>query len=100
MKLSILSGKIAWFGKHSGYEPLTDYFPKDIDIDIIRNGDGLVGKIIGKFFQIFYKWKEVKPQDIFSELKFISNINSKTVSHILYLEGHLQIVDKINNNKQ
>src|ERR1700709_1236673 len=100
MKLSILSGKIAWFGKHSGYEPLTDYLPENIDMDIIRNGDGLFGKIVGKFFQIYYKWKLVKPQDIFSELKFISNINDKTVSHILYLEGHLQIIDKIKKGKK
>lgn len=99
MDLSILSGKIAWFGKHSGYEALTDYFPDEIDKKIIKSDKSFVGKVVGKIIQLIYKYENINTQDLFAELKFVCQINPKRVSHILYLEGHVHLIEKVKKGK-
>ncbi len=100
MKINILSDKIAWFGKHSGYEAITDYLPKEVDINIIAKGHSFIGKIIGKAYQVFFNWNKMNPQDTYAELRFIRSGNSNGTSHILYLEGHLEIGKRFADDKR
>ena len=89
MRLSLLSNKISWFGKYSGYECLTNYFPTSIEVGVISPRDKVFNKIIGKVVQKVNGWIKVQPAEIFAEIKFFAKLNGAEVSHILYLENHL-----------
>ncbi len=100
MVLTILSSKVSWFGKQSGYDVLTDYISPNNDVKIVQSGNSFVGKIIGKIFQQFFKWNWANTQDIFTELKFLFKINARQASHILHLESHVQIIEKAGKAKK
>ncbi len=92
MKINILRNTIAWFGKYSGYEGLTGYFPGSMKQTIVSPNEQIFSKIIGKIFQIYKGWNTMKPSEIFAGLRFLSKIGSNDISHILYLERHLNTV--------
>lgn len=94
IKLKFLSNKIAWFGKYSGYECLPGYLPGHIQYEIIRARKNKIEKVLGKIFQIKYGWYNVRPEEIFSELRFYKKIDEKSISHILYLENHIHLFNK------
>ena len=49
MKVNILSDKILWFGKYSGYECLTDYFSSDVSLSLTIPYYAFINKFFGKF---------------------------------------------------
>ena len=100
MKLNILSNKIGWFGKFSGYECLTDYFPKSVSLEITTSKKQFVRKAFGKLIQKYRKWNGTSPSEIFAEFSFINKMSVKSMSHILYLESHLHILPLIHKKKK
>lgn len=94
MKVNILSNKISWFGKYSGYECLPDYFAKNIDATINIAKYNLYNKIVGKYYKIQNNWN-YRSEDILNEIRFCSEVLNADVSHILYLENHLHLLDKL-----
>lgn len=99
MKLNILSNKIGWFGKFSGYECLTEYFPKDVSLQITRSKKQFFQKAFGKLIQKYRKWDGTSTSEIFAEFSFINKMSNRNMSHILYLEGHLHILPLIQKKK-
>lgn len=95
MKLNILSNKIGWFGKYSGYECLTDYYPKSVTLKITRSKPIFFNRLAGKLIQKYMAWNHVSTSEVFAEFSFLSKISSKGISHILYLENHLHILPSI-----
>ena len=85
MKLNILSNKIGWFGKFSGYECLTEYFPKDVSLQITRSKKQFFQKAFGKLIQKYRKWDGTSTSEIFAEFSFINKMSNRNMSHILYL---------------
>lgn len=98
-KINILRNTIAWFGKYSGYEGLTGYFPDSMRLTIISPNEQFFSKVIGKLFKIYKGWNTMKPSEIFAGLRFIKKIRSNDISHILYLERHLQTVSILKQNQ-
>lgn len=101
MKINLLSNKISWFGKYSGYECLPNYFPKNEEVSIHHAESGLLNKVIGKVVKMKNGWDLVKPETAYSEYIFKKDINKAAISHILYLESHIHLFDqaKFNLNK-
>jgi len=100
MKLNILSNKIGWFGKFSGYECLTDYFPKEFHIKITRSKTLLFNRLVGKLIQKYTRRKHVSTSEVFAEFSFMNKMSTKSISHILYLENHLHILPRIQQKKK
>jgi len=99
MKVYILTNKIAWFGKYSGYECLTEYLSKYINLNITNSKSNLFKKIIGKLIQKYNKLYVTKPSEIFAEVSFIHKISSKNIAHILYVDNRTHILPKIKKKK-
>ena len=100
MKLNILSNKIGWFGKFSGYECLTEYFPKSVTVEITTSKKQFFRKAFGKLIQKYRKWNGTSPSEIFAEFSFINKMSGKSMSHILYLESHLHILPLVQKKKK
>lgn len=100
MRLNILSNKIGWFGKFSGYECLTEYFPKSASLKITSSKAHFFQKAFGKLIQKYRKWNGTSTSEIFAEFCFINKMSFKNMSHILYLESHLHILPLIQKNKK
>jgi glycosyltransferase involved in cell wall biosynthesis len=100
MKLNILSNKIGWFGKFSGYECLTEYFPQGVSLQITRSKKQFFHKAFGKLIQKYRKWDGTSTSEIFAEFSFINKMSNRNMSHILYLEGHLHILPLIQKKKK
>ncbi|SHG21729.1 Glycosyltransferase involved in cell wall bisynthesis [Flavobacterium segetis] len=100
MKINILSDKILWFGKYSGYECLTNYFSNEVSIYLITSNYIFLNKIFGKFIKLYLKWSHISHPQAFAEVSFLRKVKSKDVSHILYLENHLHILTLLNKNKE
>lgn len=99
MKVNILSNKISWFGKYSGYECLAEYFTSNVKLQITSPNDQFIGRVIGKILQLVTGWNHVRPAEIFAEFKFANRSRKAQVSHILYLESHIHSLKLIRNNK-
>ncbi|WP_022824127.1 glycosyltransferase family 4 protein [Hymenobacter norwichensis] len=95
MKVIFLSNKISWFGKYSGYECLNDYFVDKKNHSIYRSKSTLIKKIVGKYYQITNKWNNVQPIEIQAGIEFMNNIKKNKIAHILYLESHIHLLDRI-----
>lgn len=95
MKINILSNKIPWFGKYSGYECLPYYYSNKKDLLINYPNPTVMNKIIGKIYQRTTGYYYVSPEEVVSEIKFIKGVAKSAVSHILYLDGHTHLVSKI-----
>ncbi|MFV5693074.1 glycosyltransferase family 4 protein [Flavobacterium sp. LT1R49] len=100
MKLNILSNKIGWFGKFSGYECLTEYFPKGVSLQITSSKKHFFSKAFGKLIQKYRKWNGISTSEIFAEFSFINKMSYRSMSHILYLESHLHILYLIQKKKK
>src|SRR5690606_13298618 len=88
MKINRLGNKISWFGKYSGYECISDYFPDGTLVEVTAPDENFIHKIIGKLYKSFKKWN-VKSTEVYAELSFIKKMNNSLISHILYVENHL-----------
>lgn len=100
MKLNILSNKIGWFGKFSGYECLTEYFPNTVSLKITSSKKHFFRKAFGKLIQKYRKWNGTSPSEIFAEFSFINKMSYKSMSHILYMESHLHILPLMQKKKK
>lgn len=100
MKLNILTNKIGWFGKFSGYECLTEYFPKTIILKITSSKARFFQKAFGKLIQKYENWNGTSPSEIFAEFSFVSKMSKKGLSHILYMESHLHILSLIQKKQK
>jgi len=98
MKLNILSNKISWFGKYSGYECLTNYFPSYIKTELTIPKDDFFNKLIGKLKQKIKRWNNIRPSEIFAEIQFFNKLFKASASHILYLESHIHCLEKHHNS--
>ena len=96
MKLNILTGKVWWFGKYSGYQCLTDYFPDNIKITLSYPKDFFFNKLIGGIIKRIKGWPDLQSNVMFSEVLFISRIRKNDISHILYLEDTWHGLELIN----
>lgn len=100
MKLNILSNKIGWFGRFSGYECLTEYFPESVSLNITNSKKNFFRRAVGKVVQKYRKWNDTNTSEIFAEFSFINKMSFKSLSHILYLENHLHILPVIKKKKK
>ena len=100
MKLNILSNKIIWFGKYSGYECLPDYFPKNVILKITTSKQHLFKRAVGKLIQKYRKWTWISSSEIFAEFSFMNKMSSNGISHIIYLDSHLHILPLIENKQK
>jgi len=100
MKLNVLSNKISWFGKFSGYECLTEYFLENVSLKTTRSKKIFLNRVIGKIIQKFRKWNGTSPEEIFAEVSFINKMSSNVISHILYLENHVHILPLIQRKQK
>ncbi|MFA9191507.1 glycosyltransferase family 4 protein [Flavobacterium sp. FZUC8N2.13] len=100
MKLNILSNKIGWFGKFSGYECLTEYFPKSVSLKITSSNSHFFQKAFGKLIQKYEKWNETSPSEIFAEFSFANKMSKNNISHILYMESHLHILPLVQKKQK
>jgi len=98
MKIHYLTNKIAWFGKYSGYECLSNYLPAGNQIKLYASKSGFINKVFGKVFQLLYKWQFKRPSDVFAEVQFLQKIKSADISHVLYLDYHVHIISKVKAN--
>jgi len=94
MKVNILSNKISWFGKYSGYECLPEYFNGDIEPTINIAQYNIYNKLVGKFYKV-RNGLEHRSEDILNEVRFLRKAKNFDVSHILYLESHLDLVPSV-----
>ena len=92
MKVNILSNKISWFGKYSGYECLVEYFTSNLELKITSPNDQFIVRIVGKILQLVTGWSHVRPSEIFAEFKFVNRSRKAQASHILYLESHIHFL--------
>ncbi|MEO5647593.1 MAG: hypothetical protein ABIQ56_04480, partial [Chitinophagaceae bacterium] len=97
MKINILSNKIPWFGRFSGYECLPDYLPKKLELKVYTSKFNLVNKILGKIYKMKNGWNFLRSEDVLAEVQFMHGIRNSSISHILYLETHIHILEKIND---
>lgn len=96
MKVNILTDKVAWFGKYSGYECLTDYLPKNVVPQLSTAKYNWLNKLRGKFFKILYNWNS-RSEEVLNEINFINKIKKSKASHILYLENHYHLISQVKN---
>ena len=94
MKVNVLSDKIGWFGKYSGYECLPDYYPKSIDATVNTATYNFYNKVLGKFYKVQNKINS-RSEDIFNEIKFSRKVSSNDAAHILYLESHIHLLKSL-----
>lgn len=94
MKVNVLSDKIGWFGKYSGYECLPDYYPKNIEATVNTATYNLYNKVAGKIYKVRNRINS-RSEDIFNEVKFSRKVSANDASHILYLESHIHLLKKL-----
>jgi len=99
MKINVLTDKIVWFGKYSGYECLTDYFSNDVSLSLIIPKYVFVNKLVGKFMKLYLRWNHISHAQAFAEISFFWKIRQQDISHILYLENHLHVLPLLKKNK-
>ena len=99
MKIRHLSDKIIWFGKHTGYELLSDYLKQiNNQIKSICLPHNLMLRGIGKLYSSYKKWPERNSISALSEFIFdLVTKNKDIIKHILYLEHHLIYMEKWKN---
>lgn len=94
MKINILSDKIGWFGKYSGYECLPDYYSANVDATLNKSKYNLYNKLLGKFYKIQHKINS-RSEDILNEVRFSKRVPQHDASHILYLESHIHLLKNL-----
>ena len=96
MNISFLSDKMPWFGKHSGYDCLIPYltYPKT-NVKVISSKHSVKNKIRGKLEQIFTKQYSVNSLQLATEITFQKSIKHSDISHILHIEGHIHLLEKL-----
>ena len=99
MDINILYNKIAWFGKYSGYECLSNYFPAEAKATIINASEKTLPKrVVGKYYQIFTNQTDIDSNHLSSGISFLKRTKLTTISHILYLESHLHLLSLAPNS--
>ena len=99
MKINILSNKISWFGKYSGYECLTDYFSNDVLINVTIPKYIFLNKLFGKLTKLYFKWTTMSHAQAFAGITFLIKSGINDISHILYLENHLHVLSLFKSNR-
>jgi len=103
-QVSLLSNKISWFGKHSGYECIDQFFPDAIRSKVFyTNKNTLLTKLKGRLYQYFYKKRGVKASNLAIGVEFLNTVKTAdSIGHILYSESQLHLLeiasDKVLNN--
>ncbi len=84
---------IPWFGAHTGYEQLTQYLPARADWSVIGSRRGRLARYAGSTYARLHGRTGRGAADL-SELEFRLNrrMRKPGVSHILYLEQHLDLL--------
>jgi glycosyltransferase involved in cell wall biosynthesis len=93
MRKLLLRDSVGWFGNHTGYERLTYYLAKHNDYRQVKSRPGKLVRYVGSSYA---RWKGrwgKGPTD-FSELEFRlrRRLWKPNVSHIIYLENHLELL--------
>ena len=87
MLVKFFTIKIPWFGKYSGYECLTNYFPKELSVkEVSLYEGGYSWKFFGKFFKKILKLKNVRSVALVKTLKEYALFRKKQIFHFLYYE--------------
>ncbi|OAQ38601.1 hypothetical protein A5893_14405 [Pedobacter psychrophilus] len=93
MKIAFLYNKIPWFGKYSGYEYLTTLFKNENVILFNASENTFLKRIIGKMIQLKNKNYNQTTFGIATGYRFLSS-SDVAIKHILYIENHLNLLDK------
>lgn len=91
LKINILSDKVPWFGKYSGYEGLPDYLPKSVNTSVYLTKNHLGNKIKGKIYKVLNNLSG-RSEDIYNQKMFLDDVSKSFASHILYLENNITIL--------
>lgn len=94
VRILYLRGKIPWFGGHSGYEQLTRHFSAQQQVRTVQPRDGQFARYLGSAYARL-QGRYGRGATSLSELEF--RLQRKwwqpDVSHILYLENHLELLN-------
>lgn len=91
--ISILYNKIAWFGKHSGYECLLQFLKNNEQVLLFNASENTWRKKIkGKYYQLKYKISNQTTFGLATGIGFLNN-KKRAIKHILYLENHLHLLE-------
>jgi glycosyltransferase involved in cell wall biosynthesis len=100
MKINILTDKISWFGRYSGYECLTNYLPENyINATFNASKRTLVKRITGKYYQYATKQKSISTFKLSTGINFLTSLQKNRGSHILYLDSHTYLLDLLKDDK-
>ena len=94
MDLLLLRDRIGWFGNHTGYEPLANYFlSANQPMRIVNPRAGLVVRYAGSAYARL-NGNPGQGSASLSELEFRikRRLLSPAVSHVLYMEHHLYLL--------
>lgn len=94
MKINILTNKIPWFGKHSGYECITNYYPKEfVNRTFNASERTFVSRAQGKLYSFLHKVENVSNNQLSTGVGFQKNLKANQLAHILYLESNIFLLD-------
>lgn len=87
MRITFFTVKIPWFGKHSGYECLVNYFPNDLKLKkILLFRDNFSLKLIGMLLKVSFQIESVRSDSLANAIKHYLIFRKKKIVHFLYFE--------------
>jgi glycosyltransferase involved in cell wall biosynthesis len=94
MSLLYLRDQIAWFGSHTGYEQLTRFMAKETKSSVVGRRGGQLTRYLGSSYARL-QGRSGRGATDFSEVefRFRRNLQRPRLSHILYLEDHLNLIN-------
>jgi len=91
--LLYLRDQIAWFGSHTGYEQLTRYMAEEANCSVVGRRGGQLTRYLGSFYARLHGRSGRGATDFSeAELRLRHSLQRPSLSHILYLEDHLNLI--------
>jgi glycosyltransferase involved in cell wall biosynthesis len=94
MSLYLLNHTFAWWGKHSGFEPLAEGLRSSgCPNTVIRPRSGFAARAIGKSYSIWRRYPHRNQAMAAAECEFLLSMRfSQGSGHVLFLEDHLRFL--------
>ncbi len=94
MSLLILRDRISWFGSHTGYEQLTRYISNGSGRVVVVPRSGLAARYLGSTYARLQGRVGRGAADLSEwEFQMRRKFNRHGMSHVLYLENHLNLLN-------
>jgi glycosyltransferase involved in cell wall biosynthesis len=74
---------------------LPNYCINDLECYTYAAKPRFINRAVGKIYQMMYKWHHVTAADIEAGVKFMKKAKKNTISHILYLEQNIYLLNNI-----